>query len=121
MQGATYVARLAGIPNAISMDMGGTSTDVSLTHEGAARIATVTEIASLPVKVPVTDIVTIGAGGGSIAWIADNGARGRPALGRRRPWTGLLRPAGARWPATGTDRDRRPPGAGPAADDAAGR
>ena len=51
----------------ISFDMGGTSTDVSLL-DGTARITTEAEIAGIPVAVPMLDIHTIGAGGGSIAW-----------------------------------------------------
>jgi len=54
-------------PSLITFDMGGTSTDVSLL-DGSARITTGGHIADLPVAVPMLDIHTIGAGGGSIAW-----------------------------------------------------
>jgi N-methylhydantoinase A len=72
--GAQYVAALAGLPRIISFDMGGTSTDVALieTAEGAANfggVRTTTEsvVGGLPVAVPMLDIHTVGAGGGSIA------------------------------------------------------
>ncbi|HLJ61812.1 MAG TPA: hydantoinase/oxoprolinase family protein [bacterium] len=74
VSGAAFVARLAGYPNAISLDMGGTSTDVSLAAGGTARIRADTFIGEYPVKVPITDVVTIGAGGGSIAHLTSTGA-----------------------------------------------
>jgi N-methylhydantoinase A len=67
--GATKVALTAGIQDIITLDMGGTSTDVSLVSQGQPRISTDNEIAGLPLKVSMLDIVTVGAGGGSIAWI----------------------------------------------------
>jgi len=74
VSGAAYIARLAGYSNAISLDMGGTSTDVSLTAGGVARIRAGTSISEYPVKIPITDVVTIGAGGGSIAYVSSTGA-----------------------------------------------
>jgi N-methylhydantoinase A len=74
VSGAAFVARLAGYANAISLDMGGTSTDVSLAAGGAARIRADTSIGEYPVKVPITDVVTIGAGGGSIAHLTSTAA-----------------------------------------------
>jgi N-methylhydantoinase A len=59
--------------NLITLDMGGTSTDVSLVSNGEAQLAPMTMIDGLPVKTPVIDIVTVGAGGGSIAWHDDGG------------------------------------------------
>jgi N-methylhydantoinase A len=53
--------------------MGGTSTDVALIVDGQAEVAPQTEIDGLPVRMPVIDIVTVGAGGGSIAWVDDGG------------------------------------------------
>jgi len=73
VSGAAFVARLAGYANAISLDMGGTSTDVSLAAGGAARIRAEASIGEYPVKIPITDVVTIGAGGGSIAYVSSNG------------------------------------------------
>jgi len=71
--GAQAVARDAGFSRVISFDMGGTSTDVSLVD---GRIATSTDsrIGDFPVRLPVIDIHTVGAGGGSIAFIDSGGA-----------------------------------------------
>ena len=65
--GAALVARTAGFPNAISLDMGGTSTDVCLIGGGEVARAAEREVAGLPIRVPSVDIETIGAGGGSVA------------------------------------------------------
>src|ERR1039458_2085220 len=64
--GAAASARASGFPRIISFDMGGTSTDVSLI-EGAITTASHAEVAGLPVGVPMLDIHTVGAGGGSLA------------------------------------------------------
>ena len=63
--GATASARLSGLGRIISFDMGGTSTDVSLV-DGEIRTSSQSEIAGLPVGVPMLDIHTVGAGGGSL-------------------------------------------------------
>jgi N-methylhydantoinase A len=73
--GALSVARAAGIERILTFDMGGTSTDVALIH--ADREPTTTtegNVAGLPVSVPMLDIHTAGAGGGSLAWIDTAGA-----------------------------------------------
>ena len=57
----------------ITFDMGGTSTDVSLVVDGEPSLAAETEIDGLPVRTPVLDIVSVGAGGGSLVWIDDGG------------------------------------------------
>jgi N-methylhydantoinase A len=64
--GAAATARRSGIERIIAFDMGGTSTDVSLV-EGAITTASQAEIAGLPIGVPMLDIHTVGAGGGSLA------------------------------------------------------
>ncbi len=64
--GAQYVAQLAGFERIISFDMGGTSTDVALL-EGELRTSNESFVADLPVAVPMLDIHTVGAGGGSLA------------------------------------------------------
>jgi len=64
--GAAASARSSGFHNIIAFDMGGTSTDVSLV-EGEIKLATDAQIAGLPVGVPMLDIHTVGAGGGSLA------------------------------------------------------
>jgi N-methylhydantoinase A len=67
------VAELATISDIITFDMGGTSTDVALCR-GGARTTNEAQLAGLPVAVPVLDIHTVGAGGGSIAHVDDGGA-----------------------------------------------
>jgi len=64
--GAAATARRSGFENIIAFDMGGTSTDVSLV-EGEIKTATDAQIAGLPIAVPMLDIHTVGAGGGSLA------------------------------------------------------
>jgi N-methylhydantoinase A len=71
--GAEYIAELAGFPRVITFDMGGTSTDVALL-DGALRTTTESEVAGLPVSVPMLDIHTVGAGGGSLARFDRGGA-----------------------------------------------
>lgn len=66
--GAFHVARLAGYDHVITFDMGGTSTDVSLA-DGAIRRTSEGSIEGWPVRVPMLDIHTVGAGGGSVAWV----------------------------------------------------
>jgi len=72
--GAAYVAGLAGHPDALAFDMGGTSTEASLIRDGRPTIARQTRLASYPLKVPAVDVHSIGAGGGSIARIPMAGA-----------------------------------------------
>lgn len=71
---ARNIAETSGYPNLVNFDMGGTSSDVSLVIDGAASITTESKIAGYPVRVTTVDVSTIGAGGGSIAWI-DSGGR----------------------------------------------
>ena len=71
--GAGFVARSAGIGRLLTFDMGGTSTDVALV-DGAPRLTTEGRIAGWPVAVPMVDMHTIGAGGGSIARVDAGGA-----------------------------------------------
>jgi N-methylhydantoinase A len=72
--GAARLARLAGIDNAISLDMGGTSTDVCLIAGGEAGRSGEREVGGLPIRLPTVDLQTVGAGGGSIAWRDAGGA-----------------------------------------------
>ncbi len=67
--GAMFFANLTGNRNLILMDMGGTSFDVTLINDGGVTLSTEGEIAGYRVAKPMIDIHTIGAGGGSIAWI----------------------------------------------------
>ena len=70
--GATAIAADAGFGDIITFDMGGTSTDVCLVNGGEPKITTDYKIAGLPLALPMIDIATVGAGGGSIA-AADRG------------------------------------------------
>jgi N-methylhydantoinase A len=71
--GAAFVAEASGFNRAITLDIGGTSTDVALI-DGAITEATDGKIGGYPTKLPMIDIHTVGAGGGSIAWFDVGGA-----------------------------------------------
>lgn len=71
--GAYEAAKAAGFTQAITFDMGGTSTDVALC-DGGIRTTTEAAVAGLPVKIPMIDIHTVGAGGGSIARVDEGSA-----------------------------------------------
>ncbi|MBI2704277.1 MAG: hydantoinase/oxoprolinase family protein [Actinobacteria bacterium] len=71
---AAALATRCGVPNAITFDMGGTSTDVCLVLDGKPEPAAERSVAGLPVRLPALDVETIGAGGGSIARIDSGGA-----------------------------------------------
>jgi N-methylhydantoinase A len=66
--GAARIAALAGVENAISLDMGGTSTDVCLIAGGQVERSAEREVGGFPIRLPTVDLQTVGAGGGSIAW-----------------------------------------------------
>ncbi len=71
---AAYIAGSAGFENVITGDMGGTSFDVSLIHEGQSILSPQTSIDfGMVVRTPMIEITTIGAGGGSIAWVDKGG------------------------------------------------
>lgn len=72
--GAIECARNAGVANLITLDVGGTSTDVALIENLTVRLTSETVIENYPVKVPMIDIATVGTGGGSIAWVGPNHA-----------------------------------------------
>jgi N-methylhydantoinase A len=71
--GAIRQAGGSGHENLITFDMGGTSTDVSLVTGGKPSLAPETEVDGLPIRTPVLDIVSVGAGGGSLIWIDEGG------------------------------------------------
>jgi N-methylhydantoinase A len=71
---AERVAAESGVENAIAFDMGGTSTDVCLIAHGRAGRSEGRTVAGLPIRVPMVDIHTVGAGGGSVAWRDRGGA-----------------------------------------------
>jgi N-methylhydantoinase A len=71
--GAARQAGRSGFENLITLDMGGTSTDVCLVEDGNPEITNEFEIDNLPIRTPVLDINTVGAGGGSLIWIDEGG------------------------------------------------
>ena len=71
--GAAHIARQISRPNVITLDMGGTSADVALIREASVPIAFGREVAGFPIRMPMVDVETVGAGGGSIAWIDRDG------------------------------------------------
>ncbi len=87
VSGALWIAKNAGFGNLLTFDMGGTSTDVALIENGVARTRRETRVADVTVRAPSIDVRTVGAGGGSIAYVPDltKGAPRRPEIRRRRP------------------------------------
>ena len=71
--GAVDLSRRAGYSDLITFDVGGTSTDVCLIESSVPLIAREREVAGYPVRFPMIDVHSVGAGGGSIAWIDDGG------------------------------------------------
>jgi N-methylhydantoinase A len=72
--GASLIAALAGIEDAIAFDMGGTSTDVCLIAGGRAERASERAVSGLPIRLPTVDLHSVGAGGGSLVWRDAGGA-----------------------------------------------
>jgi N-methylhydantoinase A len=71
---SAHVAQLSGFAEIITLDMGGTSTDISLILGGRPQVTREAALEGAPIRIPVIDINAIGAGGGSIAWIDEGGA-----------------------------------------------
>ncbi|MCK5326013.1 MAG: hydantoinase/oxoprolinase family protein, partial [Woeseiaceae bacterium] len=69
--GAMYFCTRGGFDNILTFDMGGTSTDVALIQNGQARIRRETRVSDITVRAPSVDVRTIGAGGGSIAFVPE--------------------------------------------------
>jgi N-methylhydantoinase A len=69
-----YLSAALKTPNIITIDMGGTSSDICLIESSQPKLTTEADIEGYPIKLPMIDINTIGAGGGSIAWIDTGGA-----------------------------------------------
>ncbi|MGI8909180.1 MAG: hydantoinase/oxoprolinase family protein [Rubrobacteraceae bacterium] len=72
--GAAYVAGKSGYRDLLTFDMGGTSTDVAPILDGEALTTTEAAVAGVPIKLPMIDVHTVSAGGGSIAWVDAGGA-----------------------------------------------
>jgi N-methylhydantoinase A len=66
--GSVHTAQLAGYRDILTIDVGGTSTDVSIIENHQPRYTSTSMVESYPVKTPMLDIVTVGSGGGSIVW-----------------------------------------------------
>src|SRR5918994_3909653 len=71
--GAALVAGAAGFDRVLTCDGGGTSTDVTVVVDGEPALTTEGSVGAYPSKIPMIDVVTVGAGGGSIAWLAPEG------------------------------------------------
>lgn len=84
--GAALIAKVAGFDKVLTSDGGGTSTDVSVVIDGDPTLTTEGSVGVYPSKIPMIDVVTVGAGGGSIAWLSPEGTlKVGPHSGRRRP------------------------------------
>jgi N-methylhydantoinase A len=71
----SHTANLCGFKNAMGLDMGGTSCDISLTYNGELRMTKAWEVEyGYPIMYPSIEVITIGAGGGSIAWVDAGGS-----------------------------------------------
>jgi N-methylhydantoinase A len=71
--GAALIAKVAGFARVLTSDGGGTSTDVSVVIDGEPTLTTEGSVGAFPSKIPMIDVVTVGAGGGSIAWLSPEG------------------------------------------------
>ena len=72
--GAALIAQHAGFDRVLTCDGGGTSTDVAVVLDGQPALTTEGSVGQYPSKIPMIDVVTVGAGGGSIAWLSPEGA-----------------------------------------------
>jgi N-methylhydantoinase A len=71
--GAALATRTAGFDRVLTLDGGGTSTDVSVVLDGEPALTTEGSVGGWPSKIPMVDVVTVGAGGGSVAWLSREG------------------------------------------------
>jgi N-methylhydantoinase A len=71
--GSAVVAKIAGFENVVTLDAGGTSTDLCLIEAGTPKVTNGGSVGPFPVRIPMIDIKTVGTGGGSIAWISREG------------------------------------------------
>ncbi|SDU70557.1 hydantoinase/oxoprolinase family protein [Jiangella alkaliphila] len=71
--GAAVVAQAAGFGSVLTLDGGGTSTDVAVVVDGHPALTTEGTVGAYPSKIPMIDVVTVGAGGGSVAWLSPEG------------------------------------------------
>lgn len=99
--GGVKLAELLERPNLMCVDMGGTSFDASMVIDGAPSVSTEAELEGLPLLLPIVDIHTIGAGGGSVAWLEAGGLRVGPESAGSMPGPACYGRGGTR--ATVTD------------------
>ena len=100
---AQALGEMTGLPDLITFDMGGTSSDVALLAGGQCRMASEATVHGYPIKAPMLDIHTVGAGGGSIAYVDSGGLlKVGPRSAGADPGSGVLRPRQHR-----ADRHRR--------------
>jgi N-methylhydantoinase A len=71
--GSSVIAKIAGFDDLVTLDAGGTSTDICLIEAGQPHVTNGAAIGPFPVRIPMIDIQTIGTGGGSIAWLSREG------------------------------------------------
>lgn len=69
VMGASYIGRQAGVPHLLTLDIGGTSADLAVVIEGQAQYGTGEQVGEFPLYLPSVSVTSIGAGGGSIAWV----------------------------------------------------
>ena len=72
--GAAMIAQNAGLTSVLTCDGGGTSTDVAVVVGGEPALTTDGAVGAYPARIPMVDVVTVGAGGGSVAWVSGTGA-----------------------------------------------
>jgi N-methylhydantoinase A len=72
--GAAMIAHHAGVTSVLTCDGGGTSTDVAVVVDGSPALTTEGVVGAYPAKIPMVDVVTVGAGGGSVAWVSPEGS-----------------------------------------------
>lgn len=70
---AALLSKITGYPMAIGVDMGGTTCDISIIDKGMPKTTTWSDVMGYPIKLPTVEVKTIGAGGGSIAWVDKGG------------------------------------------------
>jgi N-methylhydantoinase A len=71
--GSAVISEIAGFPDVVTLDAGGTSTDLCLIEDGKPHVTNGGSVGAFPVRIPMIDVKTIGTGGGSIAWISREG------------------------------------------------
>lgn len=71
--GSLHAAQACATPDIVTFDMGGTSCDVGVITDGAVGVTTQRDLAGMPVRIPSVDVIAIGTGGGSIAWVDHDG------------------------------------------------